>query len=49
MSAKSKTRVYIEQSRSAPKKFYIKTFGCQMNKNCNVLDKNQKMSKIYVV
>ncbi|MGB3340709.1 MAG: tRNA (N6-isopentenyl adenosine(37)-C2)-methylthiotransferase MiaB [bacterium] len=33
MSKESKSRVYTEQSRSAPKKFYIKTFGCQMNKN----------------
>jgi len=42
MSAKSKTEVYTEQSRSGAKKpsFHIKTFGCQMNKNCNVLDKN---------
>ena len=35
MSTKSKTRVYTKQNRSAPTKhsFYIKTFGCQMNKN----------------
>ena len=33
MSKESKSRVYTEQSRSAPKKFYIRTFGCQMNKN----------------
>jgi len=47
MLAKSKTRIYTEQSRSAKKKhsFYIKTFGCQMNKNCNVLTKTKKCVK----